>query len=91
MTVKPGCGMTLDDHLERTQIYRDMLYKVQAQLQKNNSSVRIIDTTSELCDLESRRCEMVKEGRYLYDFTDHTSPFGSQLVGKTILNHMKGD
>ena len=91
MTVKPGCGMTLDDHLKRTQIYRDMLYKVQAQLQKNNASVMIVDTTPTLCDHETRRCDMVKEGRYLYDFTDHTSPFGSLLVGEVILKHMKGN
>lgn len=82
---KQGCGMSLDTHLERVKIYRNMMYTVQAQLAKQNLNIRIIDTLSALCDLDQRRCDMVKNGRYLYDFTDHTSGYGSVLVAQIIL------
>ena len=47
---------------------------------------RIVDAAQALCDLESRRCEMTINGRYLYDFTDHTSEYGSVRVARLLLD-----
>ena len=82
---KPGCSMSLDTHLERSRIYRDMMSTVQKQLAAQNLDVRIVDTVPVLCELESRRCEMTHKGRYLYDFTDHTSGYGSVRVAEFLL------
>ena len=84
--VKEGCGMALDTHLERTQIYRQMMLAVQARLLQAGLEVRIVDAAQALCDLENRRCEMTLNGRYLYDFTDHTSEYGSVRVARLLLD-----
>lgn len=78
--------MALDTHLERTQIYRQMMLAVQARLLQAGLEVRIVDAAQALCDLESRRCEMTLNGRYLYDFTDHTSEYGSVRVARLLLD-----
>jgi hypothetical protein len=80
-----GCSMSLKTHLDRTRIYRDMLADVREHLRQEGVKIEIIDSTPLLCDLHNQRCEMSQNGRYLYDFTDHTSAYGSLTVAKGFL------
>ena len=84
-TVENGCGMSLQTHLSRTQIYRDTVFGVQQKLKAQGIEIQVIDALSQLCDLTTQRCEMTKNGRYLYDFTDHMSGYGAHLVAQFFL------
>ena len=79
--LNPRCALTVDQHLNRTEQYRRLL----AKLEKNNpGTVTIFYTTPILCDEKKGLCEISKNGRLLYSFTDHISDYSAGLIGRPL-------
>ena len=84
--LNPRCVLTVDQHLNRTEQYRRLL----AKLEKNNpGTVTIFYTTPILCDEKKGLCEISKNGRLLYSFTDHISDYSAGLIGKPLNELLK--
>jgi peptidoglycan/LPS O-acetylase OafA/YrhL len=79
--LNPRCVLTVDQHLNRTEQYRRLL----AKLEENNpGTVTIFYTTPILCDEKKGLCEISKNGRLLYSFTDHISDYSAGLIGRPL-------
>jgi len=79
--LNPRCVLTVDQHLQRTEQYRRLLTK----LEKNNpGTVIIFYTTPILCDEKKGLCEISKNGRLLYSYSDHISDYASGLIGRSL-------
>jgi peptidoglycan/LPS O-acetylase OafA/YrhL len=79
--LNPRCVLTVDQHLQRTEQYRRLL----AKLEKNNpGTVKIFYTTPILCDESKGLCEISKNGRLLYSYSDHISDYSAGLIGKPL-------
>lgn len=75
------CVLTVDQHLQRTEQYRRLL----ANLEKNNpGTVQIFYTTPILCDEKKGLCEISKNGRLLYSYSDHISDYSAGLIGRPL-------
>jgi hypothetical protein len=79
--LNPRCALTVDQHLNRTEQYRRLL----AKLEKNNpGTVTIFYTTPILCDEKKGLCEISKNGRLLYSYSDHISDYSAGLIGRPL-------
>ena len=84
--LNPRCVLTVDQHLYRTEQYRRLLTK----LEKNNpGTVTIFYTTPILCDESKGLCEISKNGRLLYSYSDHISDYSAGLIGKPLNELLK--
>jgi hypothetical protein len=79
--LNPRCVLTVDQHLHRTEQYRRLL----AKLEKNNpGTVSIFYTTPILCDEKKGLCEISKNGRLLYSYSNHISDYSAGLIGRPL-------
>jgi len=79
--LNPRCVLTVEQHLQRTDSYRRLLTK----LEKNNpGAVQIFYTTPILCDETKGLCEISKNGRLLYSYSDHISDYSAGLIGRPL-------
>jgi peptidoglycan/LPS O-acetylase OafA/YrhL len=84
--LNPRCVLTVDQHLYRTEQYRNLL----AKLEKNNpGTVIIFYTTPILCDEKKGLCEISKNGRLLYSYSDHISDYSAGLIGRPLNELLK--
>lgn len=75
------CVLSIEQHQQRTEQYRNLL----AKLEKNNpGTVQIFYTTPILCDEEKGLCEISKNGRLLYSYSDHISDYAAGLIGRPL-------
>lgn len=75
------CVLSVEQHQQRTEQYRNLL----AKLEKNNpGTVQIFYTTPILCDREKGLCEISKNGRLLYSYSDHISDYAAGLIGRPL-------
>jgi hypothetical protein len=44
-----------------------------------------------LCDLSQGTCPVLKNGRFLYSYTDHLSDYGSGLIADEIMSLVESD
>ena len=79
--LNPRCVLTVEQHQQRTGQYRRLL----AKLEKNNpGTVKIFYTTPILCDEDKGLCEISKNGRLLYSYSDHISDYSAGLIGRPL-------
>ena len=83
--LNPRCVLTVEQHLQRTEQYRRLL----AKLEKNNpGTVSIFYTTPILCDdttdVSQGKCQISKNGRLLYSYSDHISDYSAGLIGRPL-------
>ena len=79
--LNPRCVLTVEQHQQRTEQYRRLL----AKLEKNNpGTVKIFYTTPILCDESKGLCEISKNGRLLYSYSDHISDYSAGLIGRPL-------
>ena len=84
--INPRCVLTVEQHLQRTETYRRLL----AKLEKNNpGTVTIFYTTPILCDESKGLCEISKNGRLLYSYSDHISDYSAGLIGRSLNELLK--
>jgi len=48
------------------------------------SHVDVFDPTEVLCEIETGTCGMIRDGKFLYAFTDHISDYAAGLVGTKL-------
>ena len=85
-TMNQRCFLPLDRHLELSKKYRELL----ATLVRNNQgTVTLFDTVPFLCGQEDRICATIKDGRLLYDGTDHISDHAAGLIGKELNRYLQ--
>ena len=77
----PKCVLSLDKHLSLSSKYRELLEEVKATYPDD---VEIFDTTKYLCDMEKRECTHMKDGRFLYSYSDHISDYAAGLIGRDL-------
>jgi hypothetical protein len=62
-----------------------------AKLEKNNPGiVKIFYTTPILCDESKGLCEISKNGRLLYSYSDHISDYSAGLIGRPLNEWLQG-
>jgi peptidoglycan/LPS O-acetylase OafA/YrhL len=84
--LNPRCVLTIEQHAKRTEQYTRLL----AMLEKNNpGTVSIFYTTPILCDESKGLCEISKNGRLLYSYSDHISDYSAGLIGRPLNNWLR--
>jgi peptidoglycan/LPS O-acetylase OafA/YrhL len=84
--INPRCVLTIEQHTKRTEQYTRLL----AMLEKNNPGmVTIFYTTPILCDESKDLCEISKNGRLLYSYSDHISDYSAGLIGRPLNNWLR--
>jgi len=75
------CHLSVDRHLELSRKYRQLLSTL---VQNNEKSVFLFDTIPFMCGQTDRICSTVKDGRLMYDGTDHISDYAAGVIGKDL-------
>lgn len=78
---QPSCILPLSRHRQLSALYRKLLEEVRASFPH---TVRVFDTTGQLCDVEKNICTHTKSGRFLYSYSDHISDYASGLIGTDL-------
>lgn len=80
-----GCYYNLATFNSDTTKYQRLL----AGLKSIYPSVEILDLTDYFCDETSGRCEMFRNGRLLYSYTDHISDFASDFIARQVAQNLE--
>ena len=76
-----GCFYKLNEFQEDSFRYRILL----ASAAETYQSVKILDSTDFFCSITRNRCDLFKEKRLLYSYTDHMSDFAADYVARKVL------
>lgn len=76
-----GCFYNLDQYRKDTLVYRELLKEIAAI----TPSLRIIDSTDYYCVQSLNRCDLFKDGRLLYSYTDHISDYAADNVANEVV------
>ncbi len=79
--LNPRCAIRYSDHLTGTGAYRQFA----ADLAKANPRLTIYDPTPLLCDISRNECSIVRDGKYLYSYSDHISDYANSLIARDLL------
>ncbi len=77
----PRCTMTYEKYRYDTQRYFEFVN----DLKKLHPQMYVYDPIPLVCDIANNRCEIAKEGNFLYSYGDHYSDYGNSLVAKDFL------
>lgn len=80
-TLNQHCRLPVDRHLELSRKYRQLLTTLETH---NTGTVSLFDTMPFVCDLGSNLCATTKNGRLMYNGTDHISDHAAGLVGQEL-------
>lgn len=80
-TMNQRCHLSRDHHLELSQKYRQLLTTL---VSKNENTVFLFDTIPYMCGQNDSVCSTVKDGRLMYNGTDHISDYAAGVVGKEL-------
>lgn len=84
-TLNQRCLLPLDRHLELSRKYRQLLTTL---ARNNEGAVTLFDSVPFLCDQKDNICTTIKDGRLLYDGTDHISDHAAGLIGKELNRYL---
>lgn len=76
-----GCFYQIDQFRKDTNVYQNLL----VDLADTTRSLTIIDSTDYFCDQSANRCDLFRENRLLYSYTDHISDFAADHVARQLL------
>jgi peptidoglycan/LPS O-acetylase OafA/YrhL len=85
-TMNQRCHLSVDRHLELSRKYRQLLTTL---AEKNEKSVFLFDTIPFMCSQADKICSTVKDGRLMYDGTDHISDYAAGVIGKELNLYMQ--
>lgn len=77
----PECVLPLEVFEAQIAIYRKLLAELKA---RHPGAVEIFDPTAIYCDRARSVCDWSRNGRPLYDVTDHISDYAGGLVGRSL-------
>jgi SGNH domain (fused to AT3 domains) len=78
--VNPDCQLSLQKHLDGTQLYREFFQ----QLAAAHPNVQVFDTVPELCDSALGVCNYFEGRQFLYSYGNHISDFASSKIAKHL-------
>lgn len=84
-TLNQRCLLPLDRHLELSRKYRQLLMTL---ARDNEGAVTLFDSVPFLCDQKDNICKTTKDGRLLYDGTDHISDHAAGLIGQELNRYL---
>lgn len=76
----PRCSIRYSDHLAGTKDYRQFL----AKLAERNPNLITYDPTSILCDVPANLCSIIRDGKFLYSYSDHISDYANSLIARDM-------
>jgi peptidoglycan/LPS O-acetylase OafA/YrhL len=76
-----GCFYQLDQYRKDTLGYGNLLKELAAK----TPSLRIIDSTDYYCVQSLNRCDLFKDGRLLYSYTDHISDYAADNIAMEVV------
>lgn len=79
--IDPKCTIPYAQHLKETKTYLDRV----AALKARHPHMVVYKPDHLLCDLEKGVCPPLKNGQFLYSFTDHLSDYGAGLLADEIV------
>lgn len=79
------CVVPVEEFKRQITKYSDLLARIQ-NIYPN--SVDIFDPTDIYCDPAKKICEAIRDGRFMYAYTDHISDFASGLVGAKLNDYL---
>jgi hypothetical protein len=75
------CSMTYEQYRYDSQRYFEFV----ADLKRLHPSLFVYDPISLVCDIRNNRCEISKEGKFLYSYGDHLSDYANSMIAKDLL------
>lgn len=78
-----ACSISRAKFAEQTREYRELVTRLQTAF----PAMDVYDPTDVLCDRD--RCNVIRDGRSLYSYTDHLSDYGNDLVAKHFLRWLE--
>lgn len=79
--VNPRCSMTYQQYRFDSQRYFDFV----ADLKKLHPNLYVYDPIPLVCDIPNNRCEIAKDGKFLYSYGDHLSDYANSMIAKDLL------
>jgi peptidoglycan/LPS O-acetylase OafA/YrhL len=79
--VNPRCSMTYEQYRFDSQRYFEFV----ADLKKLHPKLYVYDPTPLVCDIPNNRCEITKDGKFLYSYGDHLSDYANSMIAKDLL------
>jgi hypothetical protein len=79
--VNPRCSMTYEQYRFDSQRYFEFV----ADLKKLHPKLYVYDPISLVCDIPNNRCEIAKDGQFLYSYGDHLSDYANSMIAKDLL------
>ena len=79
--VRTACTIKLSDFRAANRAYRTLLEGVATE-----TGASVLDPTPVICDAARDRCDVVRDGKFLYGWTDHYCDYGNGLVGRRVLD-----
>jgi len=74
----PACGISRAQYDAATGSYRSLVQKLKAAF----PYLVVFDFTDLFCD--DRNCEVIRNGRFYYRFSDHISEYAAELIGARL-------
>lgn len=79
--VNPRCSMTYEQYRFDSQRYFEFV----ADLKKLHPNLYVYDPIPLVCDIPNNRCEIAKDGKFLYSYGDHLSDYANSMIAKDLL------
>jgi hypothetical protein len=79
--VNPRCSMTYEQYRFDSQRYLEFV----ADLKKLHPKLYVYDPIPLVCDIPNNRCEIAKDGKFLYSYGDHLSDYANSMIAKDLL------
>ncbi len=76
----PLCSQQLSDHLRWTSSFDQMVVK----LSDKYPHLKIFNPATDLCDVQTDRCEIHQGNKFLYSYGDHLSDHSNSLLAKKM-------
>jgi hypothetical protein len=77
----PGCFYELSSFLKDSRKYQQLL----EYAEESYPGLTVIDSTNYFCGVPERRCELFKDGRLLYSYSDHLSDYAADFVSSKVI------
>jgi hypothetical protein len=79
--VNQRCSISYQQYQVDSQRYFDLI----TDLKKRHPNLYVYDPNPLLCDIQNNKCEISKDGQFLYSYGDHLSDYANSLIAKDLL------
>jgi hypothetical protein len=79
--VNPRCSVTYEQYQKNAKRY----YEFVKDLSRLHPQMYVYDPAHLVCDVANNRCEISKNGKFLYSYGDHLSDYANSMIAKDLL------